>query len=54
MGRLGKGMTTYMDLRTKSPNKKQKLWTVITGITDQYFRELLKDFKNSPYLYYKK
>ena len=53
MGIPGKGMTTYISLRTKSTNKKQKARFDITDITNQYFRKLLKKFKNSPDLGYK-
>ena len=54
MERTGKDMNTSMFLRTKSPNNKQKARTSITGITNQYFRDFLKEFKTSLYLGYKK
>ena len=54
MERSGKGLTISLTLSTKSPNKKQKVRTDITDITDQYFRKFIKEFKNSPYLGYKK
>ena len=50
MGRPGKGMTKSMDLRNKLPKKKQKSGYNITDITNQDFRKLLNNFKNSPYL----
>ena len=50
----GKWLTTYMTLRTKSPNNKQKAGTAVNDIANQSFRNLLKDFNNSPYLGYKK
>ena len=53
MGIPGKGMTTYMYLRTKIPNNKQKSRFAITDITNQDFKTLLKKFKNSYYLGYK-
>ena len=43
-----------MSLWTKSPNNKQKARTSITGITNQYFRDFLKEFNTSLYLSYKK
>ena len=49
----GKGMTTSMDLKTKSPNNKQKERFVITEITKNYFNKLLRNFYKSPYLCYK-
>ena len=45
-------MTTYLDLSTKIPNKKQNSRFSITDITNQYFRKLLKNFNNSPYIGY--
>ena len=53
MRRSGTGLTNYPDLRTKSPNNKQKARISIAEITNQYFRKLLNYFKNSPYLGYK-
>ena len=50
MRRPVKGLTTSLDLRTKRSNNKQKERFNITDITNQYFRKLLKKFKNSPYL----
>ena len=46
MGISGKGVTTSLDLRTKSPNKKKKSWIAITDITNQYFRKFIKKFNN--------
>ena len=54
MVRSGKGLTTPMDLSTKSPNKKQRARTSSTDITNQYFRNVIKEFNNPPYLGYKK
>ena len=54
MGRSGKGMTTSLNLRTKKPNKKQKESTAINDITNQNFSKLIKEFKNSTYIGYKK
>ena len=48
VGIPGKGLTTYLTLRTKSPNKKQNTRIYITDITYQYFRKLIKKFKNLP------
>ena len=42
-----------MSIRTKNPEKKQKAGIAITGITNQDFRKLPKDYKNSPYQSYK-
>ena len=42
IGRLYKGMTTSLALRTERPNKKQKEGISITDINNQDFRELLK------------
>ena len=52
MGILGKGLTTSLDLRTKSLNKKQNVMFTITDITKQDFRKLLKKLYNSPYIGY--
>ena len=49
----GKVLTTYLDLRTKRPNKKQKPRFSITDITKQYFMKFIKKFYHSPYLVYK-
>ena len=46
MGRLDKGLTTSLTIRTKSPNNEQKARTNITAISNHYFNNLLKDFKN--------
>ena len=54
MVRSGKGLTTYLNLKTQSPTKKQKARNVITDITNQDFRKLLKWFNNLPYLGYNK
>ena len=48
MGRPGKGLTAYLDLRTKMSNKKQKSFFSITDITNQYFSEFIKKFNKSP------
>ena len=53
MGRTGKGINTSLAIRTKRSNKKQKSRFNITDITNQYFRKLLKNFKNSPYIGFK-
>ena len=53
MIRPGNGLTTSMDLRTKTSNKKQKARFAVTDITDQDFEKLLKKFKNSPFIGYK-
>ena len=53
MGRSGKGVTTSLDLSTKSPNKKQKARVAITDIINQDFSKFLKEFNSSPYLVYK-
>ena len=52
MGRTDKGLTTFLDIRNKSPNNKQKARFAIIDITKQYFRKLLNSFDNSPYLGY--
>ena len=54
MGIPGKGLTTSLALRTKTPNNKQKARISIIDITYQDFRKLIREFKNSPYLGYKK
>ena len=46
----GKGMTASLVLRTKIPNKKQRVRISITDITNQDFRKFLKEFNNSTYL----
>ena len=48
------GLTTYLDLRTKIPNKKQKTRFAITDITNQDFSKFLNKVKNSPCLGYKR
>ena len=53
MGIPGKGLTTYLYLRTKIPDNKQKARFFITDITNENFRKFLKGFNNSPYLSYK-
>ena len=50
MVRPGKELTTYLDLRTKSPNKKQNSRFAITDTADQDFRKFLKRFKNPTYI----
>ena len=42
MEKSGKGLTNSMDLRTKSPNKKQKERFSITDITNLVFQEVAK------------
>ena len=54
MARTGKGMTTYMDFREKSPNNKKNASFDITGITNQDLSKLFRKFTNSPYLGYKR
>ena len=54
MVRLVTGMTNSMTLRTKIPNKKQNSSIAITDINNQYFRNTIKEFKNSQYLGNKK
>ena len=53
MGRLCKCLTNSIDLRIKWSNNKNKSRFAIADITNQYFRKLLRSFKNSPYLGYK-
>ena len=53
MLRTGNGVTTSLDLRTKSPKNKQRARFSITDINKQDFRKLFKKFENSPYLGYK-
>ena len=53
MVRPGYRLTKYLDIRTKSSNKKQKARFDITDITNKDFSQLLKQFKNSPYIGYK-
>ena len=53
MGRSCKGLTNYLDIRTKSPDKKQKEIFGIIDITIQYFSNLLKKISKSPYLGYR-
>ena len=53
MGRPGKELTNYLDLITKSSNKKQKSRFDITEINNQDFSKLLNKFRNPPYLSYK-
>ena len=52
MVRPGEGLNTSLDLRTKSPNKKQKTRFSITDINNQDFRNFPKEFKNLSYLGY--
>ena len=47
MGIIGRGVTTYLYLRTKRSNKKQKSRFSIDEINNQYFRKSLNNFKNS-------
>ena len=53
MVRLGKGMTTSINISTKRSSKKQTERFSITDITKQDFRQLLKKFGNSLCLGYK-
>ena len=53
MGISGKGLTTSLDISTKSSNNKQKARFAITDIANQDFRKLLKKFNNLPYIGYK-
>ena len=53
MGIPGEGLTISISIRTKIPNRKQKARFAITEITNQGFRQFLKEFNNSPYLGYK-
>ena len=53
MGRPGKGLTTSLDLITKSSNNKKKKKFAITEITNQDLSNFLGKFKNSTYLVYK-
>ena len=53
MGRTGKGLNTSLDLSNKRSKKKQKPRFAITEITNQYLRDFLNNFKNSPYIGYK-
>ena len=50
----GKGVTTYLAIRIKILNKKQKSGFFINAITNQYLRDFLRRSNNSPYLGYKK
>ena len=50
MGRIGKGLTNFLNLRTKRPKNKQRTWYFIIDITNQDFMKLLKKFNNSPNL----
>ena len=49
----GKGINTYLDIRTKISNNKQNSRFYITDITNQDFRKLLNKFNNAPYIGYK-
>ena len=46
----GKGLTTSINLKNKSSNKKQKARFAITVINIKDFRKFLKNFNSSPYL----
>ena len=46
MGRSGKGLNTSLNIKVKRRNKKQNIRTVITDITNQYFRAFLREYKN--------
>ena len=50
MERPCKGVTTYLSLKMKISKKKHKARFSTNNITNQDFRNLLKKFKNSPYL----
>ena len=52
MGRIVKGLTNSLTLRTKNSNKRQKARFDITYINNQGFNKFLKKFNNSPYLGY--
>ena len=52
MGIIVKGMIKSVALRTKGKSQTNEMFA-ITDITNQYFRKLLKNFNNSPYLVYK-
>ena len=51
MGRPGNVMNPSLGFRNKIPNK-QKAKFYITDITNQYFRKLIKDFRNPLYICY--
>ena len=53
MGRSGNGLINYMALSIKIPKKKEKARVTINDITNHYFGNFLKEFKNSTYLGYK-
>ena len=53
IGIPGKGMTTFLALRTKIPNKRQKARFAITDSTKQDFSNFVKKFDNSCYPGYK-
>ena len=50
----GKGLITSLTLRTKIPNKKQKAFISITDNNNHNLSKLIKEFKNSSCLVYKK
>ena len=52
MGRPGKGLTSYLDLRIKIPSNKQKEIFSTTSITNQDLKNLLKNLKKQLYLCY--
>ena len=53
MGRSGRVLTSFLEIRTKNPNNKQKARFAITDITNQNFSKLFNKFKNSTYQCYK-
>ena len=54
VGISGKELTNSLTLRTKIPNNKEKDRTSITDITNHGFRNLLREFKFSHYIDYKR
>ena len=55
MGRSGKGMTTYLNLRMRRiSNKKHKTRTTNTEVVYQYFMKILDDFEDITSLRYTK
>ena len=45
MGRPGKGLATYLSLREKFTNKKQKAKFANNDITNEDFRDFIKKFE---------
>ena len=55
MGRSGKGLSTSLTLRNRrSSNKKQNTSTANADVLPQYFMKILEEFKDLPYLGYRK